>query len=78
MRAADLKDVEESVLVVSTSFDDFDDWWDPFTIGVGPAGAYVLDRDAEGQALLRDQCRALLPRGPFTQEVSAWVVRGQA
>jgi len=38
--------------------------------------AYTVS--AEGQALLLDRCRALLPRGPFTQEVSAWVVRGQA
>jgi hypothetical protein len=66
------------VVVVSTRFDDFEDWWDPFTLGVGPAGAHVLDRDAEDQASLREQCRTLLPSGSFTQEMPAWVVRGRA
>ena len=77
-RAAGLRDVEASVLTISTSFDDFEDWWAPFTLGVGPAGAYVLDRDDEVRALLREQCRALLPSGPFTQDSPAWAVRGLA
>lgn len=77
LRRAGLRAVEDSVLTVSTSFDGFEDWWDPFTLGVGPAGGYVRERDAEGQRSLREQCRALLPSGPFTQQVPAWAVRGR-
>ena len=56
----------------------FDDWWQPFTEGVGPAGAYVASLDPDRREALREACRALLPPAPFRLEVMAWAARGLA
>jgi hypothetical protein len=47
-------------------------------MGVGPAGAHVARLDAEGQAELRERCRALLPAEPFAVTAKAWAARGVA
>ena len=39
----------------------FEEWWEPFTLGVGPAGDYLASLDASGQAALRDRCRGDSP-----------------
>lgn len=77
-RAARLRDVEETSLTASVEHPAFDEWWEPFTRGVGPAGAYVAGLDVERQAKLRDVCRARLPNAPFVLESRAWAVRGLA
>ena len=77
-RAARLRDVEETSLTASVEHPAFDDWWEPFTRGVGPAGAYVAGLGVERQAKLRDACRARLPNAPFVLESRAWAVRGLA
>jgi SAM-dependent methyltransferase len=74
--AAGLSVVEDADLSVSVEHPSFDEWWEPFTLGVGPAGAFVRDLDAEQQAEIREACRALLPPAPFTFTVSAWAVTG--
>ena len=56
----------------------FDVWWEPFTRGAGPAGAYVGGLDERRRDALRDRCRALLPVEPFTIEARAWAARGLA
>ena len=38
-------------------------WWEPFTLGVGPAGGYAASLDATQQARLRELCRERLPAG---------------
>ena len=38
----------------------FEEWWEPFTLGVGPAGSYTAGLDAARQTELRDMCRNLL------------------
>jgi SAM-dependent methyltransferase len=73
---AGLHDVEESSLVASVAFQTFDDWWDPFTLGVGPAGEYVARLDDEQRAELRERCRTRLPDPPFTIDARAWAARG--
>ena len=73
-QAAGLDSAEPGTVSVTVSFPTFDDWWEPFTLGVGPAGAYVAGLDAEHQAALRDRCASLLPEAPFTVTVSAWSV----
>ena len=73
-RAAGLRDGEESRLTVTLTFASFDDWWDPFTLGVGPAGAYVAGLAPAAVAALRDRCRQLLPPPPFAVTASAWCV----
>ena len=56
----------------------FDEWWEPFTLGVGPAGAHVASLDADQQAQLRERCRELLPEAPFVVTAKAWAARGLA
>ena len=40
-REAGLHAIEETTLWITVEHPSFDDWWEPFTLGVGPAGAYV-------------------------------------
>ncbi|HET7738736.1 MAG TPA: class I SAM-dependent methyltransferase [Tepidiformaceae bacterium] len=76
--SAGLRHVDQGSLAVNVQFASFDDWWEPFTFGVGPAGAYVSALDQPGQAQLREQCRAMLPGSPFVISGRAWAARGLA
>jgi SAM-dependent methyltransferase len=75
-RAAGLERVEETELTVERSFAGFDDWWEPFTRGVGPAGGYVAGLDEPRRTRLRGSLQATLPAGPFTLAAVAWTARG--
>ena len=74
--AAGLREIEEATLSSSLEHQSFDEWWEPFTGGVGPAGSYVAGLDADREAELREHCRALLPVAPFTLTARAWAARG--
>jgi SAM-dependent methyltransferase len=76
MEAAGLRDVERATLTSSLEHQTFDEWWQPFTLGVGPAGKYVAGLDAGRQAELREKCRSLLPAAPFVVTARAWAARG--
>jgi SAM-dependent methyltransferase len=76
--AAGLREVESTVLSADLELPGFDEWWEPFTRGVGPAGAYVATLSPERRDRLRDQCRARLPDGPFVLPARAWAARGLA
>jgi SAM-dependent methyltransferase len=76
--AAGLREVEETALSVSVEHPTFEEWWEPFTLGVGPAGAYVAGLDSQRQARLREHCRAALPDAPFVLTARAWTARGLA
>jgi SAM-dependent methyltransferase len=77
--AAGLHEIESSVLTVRLRFADFDEWWEPFTLGVGPAGDYVTGLDATRRDMLRSLCAAQLPHGrPFDITASAWAACGRA
>jgi len=73
---AGLHDIEESALSVSVEHPSFDEWWEPFTFGVGPAGSYTAGLDAKRQARLRELCRDKLPSGAFELTARAWAARG--
>ena len=75
--AAGLRRVAETALEVTIEHPTFEDWWEPFTLGVGPAGAYAAGLDAEGQAELRERCRARFPEPPFVLTARAWAARGR-
>jgi SAM-dependent methyltransferase len=75
---AGLRAVDATVLVATVAHATFEDWWGPFTLGVGPAGAYAAGLDADRRAELRERCRALLPRPPFELAAGAWTARGLA
>ncbi len=74
--AAGLHAIESTVLSISLDHPTFDDWWEPFTDGVGPAGSFAAGLDPERQAVLRETCRDRLPSGPFTLTARAWAARG--
>jgi SAM-dependent methyltransferase len=76
--AAGLRDIEDTALGIDVQHPTFDDWWDPFTLGVGPAGAFTAALDDERRTELREHCRAKLPPAPFTLSVRAWTTRGRA
>jgi len=75
-RSVGLRDVEETALSVSVEHPTFDEWWEPFTLGVGPAGVYVAGLDTATREHLRERLRAALPAPPFTITASAWAARG--
>src|SRR5436309_3474266 len=77
-REAGLSRVEEKALSVGVSHASFDDWWEPFTFGVGPAGAYVSALDPEAQDRLRERCREVSPAGELVVTARAWAARGLA
>ncbi len=75
--AAGLPEVESSSLTVRVGFATFADWWQPFTLGVGPAGSYVAGLAPEARSSLAGRCEQLLPDPPFEVAASAWAVRAR-
>jgi hypothetical protein len=75
-QAAGLGNVEETLLTAERAYASLDDWWEPFTRGVGPAGAYVAGLEPARQTELRDRCRSVLPVGSFVLTARAWAARG--
>jgi SAM-dependent methyltransferase len=78
LAAAGLREVEETRLTATLEHPSFEAWWQPFTWGIGPAGAYVAKLDAERRAELRERCRRLFPGEPITVAAQAWGARGYA
>jgi ubiquinone/menaquinone biosynthesis C-methylase UbiE len=76
---AGLADVETGSLQVEVTYEDFDDYWEPFTLGIGPGGAYCTSLDDDRRLALRNACFKLLssPGGSFTLPASAFAVRGR-
>jgi SAM-dependent methyltransferase len=75
---AGLRAIEESVLTVTVAYETFDEWWEPYTLGVGPAGAYVERLAPSDRQRVREACAAQLPAAPFEVTASAWTVCGRA
>jgi SAM-dependent methyltransferase len=74
--AAGLHGIAETALTVDVEHPSFEEWWEPFTLGVGPAGVYAAGLDATRQARLRELCRDMLPAAPFAVRSRAWAARG--
>jgi ubiquinone/menaquinone biosynthesis C-methylase UbiE len=75
---AGLRNVESTALVATVVHATFEDWWGPYTLGVGPAGAYTARLDADRRAQLKERCRELVPPAPFEVAAWAWTARGLA
>jgi hypothetical protein len=73
---AGLVDVVGHALTASADYAGFDDFWEPFTFAVGPAGQYLASLSALQRAQVRDACEARLPDGRFTLQARAWCARG--
>lgn len=74
--AAGLDDVHSTVLSAEVEYHSFDEWWEPYTFGVGPAGLYLASLDPTGREAVYDGCRDLLGPPPFTVSAHAWAVKG--
>lgn len=77
-RGAGLQDVVEGELEAHADYADFDDFWEPFTFAVGPAGEYLASLPTDQQARLREACKTAVPAGPFSLTARAWYARGTA
>ena len=75
--AAGLDDVNEADLSVQSPYASFDEWWEPYTLAVGPAGAYTARLEPDRRDALRERCRERLPDAPFTVTAHAWAARGR-
>jgi SAM-dependent methyltransferase len=73
--AAGLRQVDEDSITVDLVHPTFDEWWEPYTFGVGPAGDYVHRLDDDGRVRLEAVARDRLGDGPFTVSASAWAAR---
>jgi SAM-dependent methyltransferase len=74
---AGLREVEDGAISVTVEHPTYEEWWEPFTLGVGPAGAHVARLAPNERDRLRERCRELQPDEPFTVTARAWAVRGR-
>ena len=79
-RTSGLHEVVEQPLTVDLAFTSFEDYWQPFLGGQGPAGAYAAKLPEPARAALAARLRnRLLPNGKsgaFTLKGRAWAVKG--
>lgn len=76
---AGLTAVATTPLEVMAEFTGFDDYWQPFLGGQGPAPAYAMSLSEAHRAALRDRLRSTLPTaagGGISLRARAWAVRG--
>jgi len=73
---AGLEDITDTLISVTVQHESFDEWWEPFTMGVGPAGAFVASLDKQEEKALRDYFRSLFRDAPFLVGAGAWAARG--
>ena len=63
---------------IPTPFASFEDYWQPFLGGQGPAPAYAMSLDETTRARLREHLRARIPvqaDGSINLTARAWAVR---
>lgn len=75
-----LEAVQVTAIDIPTRFDSFDDYWDPFLGGQGPAPSYATSLDEAGRSRLRERLQAQLPvaaDGSIALTARAWTVRGR-
>lgn len=68
-------DAIEEALDIPMHFASFDDYWSPFLLGVGPAGAHVASLTAADRDALAARLRERLGEGPFDLKGRAWAVK---
>jgi SAM-dependent methyltransferase len=76
---AGIADVEAGSIEITTHFADFDDYWQPFLGGQGPAPTYVSKLMPAQRDALRDELMHRLPieqDGSIQLSARAWAVRG--
>ena len=75
---AALNEPEVMAIDLPTPFASFEDYWQPFLGGQGPAPAYAMSLDEAARAHLRDRLRTRVPihaDGSISLTARAWAVR---
>lgn len=78
LEAAGLRGVESVELPVTVAHPSFEEWWEPYLHGVGPAGEAVAAMDTDRRARLEETLRRNLGDGPFELTAVAFAARGRA
>jgi ubiquinone/menaquinone biosynthesis C-methylase UbiE len=77
VRNAGLSPVDIGGVEACGSFQDFGEFWHPFTLGAGPAPGYCVSLEQEARQRLRDRLSDEIPRAPdgtIPTRVRAWAV----
>jgi SAM-dependent methyltransferase len=75
--SAGLDNPEATAIDIPTPFTSFEDYWQPFLGGQGPAPAYAVSLDETARARLRDRIRARIPAqadGSISLTARAWAI----
>lgn len=78
---AGLDDVEVTAIDIATPFASFEDYWQPFLGGQGPAPAYAMSLDERTRARLRDGIRdriSVQADRSISLTARAWAIRANA
>ena len=78
-QASGFGDIETRAIDIPTNFKDFDDYWNPFLGGQGPAAGYAMSLNEERRAQLRDRIYKSLPFAPdgaIPLIARAWAIKG--
>jgi ubiquinone/menaquinone biosynthesis C-methylase UbiE len=73
-----LEEITVTAIDITTLFANFDDYWQPFLGGQGPAPAYAMSLDETARTRLRDRIRERLPteaNGSISLTARAWAAR---
>ena len=77
---AGLTDIEITDLIMPCQFSSFDELWQRYLTGEGPAGAYMAGLSADRRKALKSAMRQNVmrdsPNGPCKLQAKAWAVRG--
>jgi SAM-dependent methyltransferase len=71
-----LTGVTGGALDAHADYTGFDDFWDPLTLAVGPAGQALASLQPDERPAVREGCRALVPEGRFSLGARAWYASG--
>lgn len=77
MTGAGLDGITAGALVIEVRHDTFEEWWEPFTLGVGPAGAYLVALGDDDREAIRQRCLGDLGAGPFVVRATAWTAQAR-
>jgi SAM-dependent methyltransferase len=78
-REGGMKQVETTAVQITTRFESFDNYWQPFLGGVGPAPSYTARLTEPNRQELEEKLRQSLPinkDGSISLPARAWAVKG--
>lgn len=79
--SAGLRNLTSRAVEVRSEFESFEDYWQPFTMGVGPAPGYCSNLSTEKQNEIRSVLQQELPiskDGSIKLNLRAWAIAGEA